>query len=217
MKGVFALDGPLVTGLGKLVDCLLLSLLWLISSLPIITIGASSTALYAAAYHGIRKDEAPVWRTYWIAFRENWKRSTCIWLILLVLLLVFSVDALYFRSKRLQGAALGSLYYVFLVILCFFGVWMSFLWAYCSRCNGSMREVLKITLQLMLVHPIQVIFVFLPLLIALMAEYLLPGILILLPAPIAYLAWGPIDKILYQHMRPEDRGTEPEFSTSEEN
>lgn len=94
---------------------------------------------------------------------------------------------------------------------------MSFLWAYCSRCNGSMREVLKITLQLMLVHPIQVIFVLLPLLIALMAEYLLPGILILLPAPIAYLAWGPIDKILYQHMRPEDRGTEPEFSTSEEN
>ena len=47
MKRIFDIDSPLMNGLMKIGDCICLSALWLLFSLPVVTIGASSTA------HGI--------------------------------------------------------------------------------------------------------------------------------------------------------------------
>ena len=54
MGGIFSLDGPLMQLLNKLADLLTLSILWLLGCLPIVTIGASTTALYYAVMKMIR-------------------------------------------------------------------------------------------------------------------------------------------------------------------
>ena len=46
MNRLFSLDGKLFHILSRIADLILLNVLWLLSSLPIITIGASTTALY---------------------------------------------------------------------------------------------------------------------------------------------------------------------------
>ena len=51
MKSIFDLESPLIGALTKIGDCICLSVLWLVFSLPIITLGASSTALSSAVHH----------------------------------------------------------------------------------------------------------------------------------------------------------------------
>ena len=116
MNRLFGMDSPLMVALMKIGDLLCLSVLWLVFSLPIFTIGASSTALYAAVFYCLRRNEAGVWKHFWKAFRENFKRSTLAWLIELAVLAVFSLDAAVFRAIRLSGGAMGKLYWAALLL-----------------------------------------------------------------------------------------------------
>ena len=46
MHSLFDMDSPLMNGLGKIYDCMMLSVCWGLFSLPIVTMGAASGALY---------------------------------------------------------------------------------------------------------------------------------------------------------------------------
>lgn len=60
-----------------------LNVLWFICSLPIITIGASTTALYYTSLKIIRGEESYAGRLFFRSFKENFKQATQLWLILL--------------------------------------------------------------------------------------------------------------------------------------
>ena len=53
-----------------------LNLLWFICSLPIFTIGASTTALYYTSLKIVRGEESYVGPTFFRAFRENFRQAT---------------------------------------------------------------------------------------------------------------------------------------------
>lgn len=70
----------ILDGLGKLIVC---SILWVLCSLPVITLGASSTALYYAVVKAVRRDSASVFQAFFFAFRENFRQSTVVHILLL--------------------------------------------------------------------------------------------------------------------------------------
>lgn len=70
---------------GKIADVACMSILWLITSLPIITIGASTAAFYSFTLDAVHDEEGKVWSTYFSAFRENFRKATLLWLLQLVL------------------------------------------------------------------------------------------------------------------------------------
>ena len=76
----------------KATECMLLSILWVVTSLPVITIGASTTALYYAVVKVIRNNEGYVWGEFWNGFRTNFKQATIIWLVALLLLAGAAAD-----------------------------------------------------------------------------------------------------------------------------
>lgn len=80
--------------MGKITDVACMSILWLITSLPIITIGASTAAFYSFALDAVQDEEGSVIGSYFSAFRENFKKATVLWLLQLVLT-VFLVVNLY--------------------------------------------------------------------------------------------------------------------------
>lgn len=82
MNKIFSLDSPWIQGLGKFADLIFLNLLYLVSCIPIITIGAANAALYDVTLR-LSKDDAIIWRHYWKAFAANFKKSTILWLIFL--------------------------------------------------------------------------------------------------------------------------------------
>jgi hypothetical protein len=59
MNDFFDLDAPLFRFLTRVADMVILSLLWLIGSLPLFTLGISSTALYYAVNKSLIEDRGP--------------------------------------------------------------------------------------------------------------------------------------------------------------
>ena len=57
-------------------DLILVNILWLICSLPIITIGASTAALHSVVRKMAACEYYTVWSGFWHGFHENWKQGT---------------------------------------------------------------------------------------------------------------------------------------------
>lgn len=99
MKHLFELDSPFFQFITKLGNLLILNFLFLICSLPIVTIGAAAAALYKACQEMAANTEFNVISSFFRAFRENFAQGTLAWLMeafflggmLCWLFLVFSV------------------------------------------------------------------------------------------------------------------------------
>ncbi len=91
-------DNIIVRGLNRIGDAMILSLLTVLFSIPIITTGAALTAGYYAAMHGVINGDGYVWKKFIKSFKQNFKQSTVMWLIFMVLFIVFGVDVWYWQN-----------------------------------------------------------------------------------------------------------------------
>lgn len=85
MKSLFDYDGPLMDVLRKLSDIVIYNVLFVLTSIPIITMGASLTALCEGMQNlaeGKESDFGP-WKDYWKCFKTSFFRSTKVWLVVL--------------------------------------------------------------------------------------------------------------------------------------
>lgn len=89
----------------KLCYACYLNLLWFVCSLPIVTIGASTTALYYSCLKIVRDEDSHVGATFFRAFRENFRQATVLWLILLGVGLFLAGDGyiLYHLRQSTEG------------------------------------------------------------------------------------------------------------------
>ena len=79
MSHFFDPDTPLMRTLSTLFDLLVLSLLFLLCSIPLVTIGASLTALYGSCAR-LASGESAGAAEFFRLFRGRFKRSTLVWL-----------------------------------------------------------------------------------------------------------------------------------------
>jgi len=96
MRDFFSLDGPFNKYGGMVADMLILSLMWLLFSIPFITIGASTTALFFVTTRRIANREGYITRDFWESFKSNLKRATLIWILIIAIvwLIWFNINNL---------------------------------------------------------------------------------------------------------------------------
>lgn len=94
--------------LTRIFDFILLNVLWLVCSLPVVTIGASTTALYAVMMKVAANEEGYILRGFLDAFRSNLKQSTAVWLILLAVGTVIGIDFMIVRRMPGKLAEVGT-------------------------------------------------------------------------------------------------------------
>lgn len=99
---VFRFDGKFYEAISKLTDLVMLNILFLICCIPIVTIGASTTALYGVTKKMIKKNEGYIVRNFFGLFKENFKQSTIMWLILFVAGMIPTID-LYIINNMTKG------------------------------------------------------------------------------------------------------------------
>lgn len=75
MGNLFNPDAFLWRWCSRILDIMVLSLFWVFCSLPVVTVGAASTALYDAAVHGIRRDESGAYARFFRTFRRELKTA----------------------------------------------------------------------------------------------------------------------------------------------
>lgn len=104
MSQFFSPDNKVFQFINKLVFCAWLNILWFICSIPIITIGASTTALYDVCLKLVRNQEGNVPQQFFDSFKANFKKGTAIWSILLVLGIFLGADSYILYHIRFENA-----------------------------------------------------------------------------------------------------------------
>ena len=99
----------------KLCYACYLNLLWFVCSIPIVTIGASTTALYYASLKIVRGEESYAGRMFFRSFKENFRQATQLWLILLGVGLFLGADG--YILYHLRQSSTGTLAVIWTVIL----------------------------------------------------------------------------------------------------
>ena len=92
MRNWFRQSSVILRALSLLADVALLNLLWLLCSIPILTMGASTTALYACLFARQRGESCGA-RAFFCAFRAHFRRATALWAIALFSGIVLYADA----------------------------------------------------------------------------------------------------------------------------
>lgn len=107
-------DNVIVRALSKICDMVCLNLLWVMCSIPVFTIGASTTALYSVMLKMVKNEEGYIFRSFFKAFKSNFKQSTAVWLLMLFLSIVCWIDLR--MAGMLTGTAGLILRSVFLLV-----------------------------------------------------------------------------------------------------
>lgn len=79
----FSPDSPFSRALSFVGDLIILNFLFIICCIPVITIGASSAALYTVAMRMADNDDRGTVKPFFKAFKDNFKKATVLWLIFL--------------------------------------------------------------------------------------------------------------------------------------
>lgn len=138
-------DSRFMQAVSRFADMVVLNLLFLLTSLPVFTIGAANTAMYTLTFRMLRGREEPIVKSYFRAFRANFRQSTVLWLLFLVAAVPGAVyfDRAYTAEGMLHWLSLPFLSILLLSV--FLGVW-AFPWA--SQFSNSTPEILSNALLL---------------------------------------------------------------------
>lgn len=96
------IDSPLVRTVNKITDLVVLNFWTLLCSIPIFTIGASFSAAHYVALKMRRDEENYTTREFFKAFKQNFKKATLIWLIMLFVMIVLAMDFYIIRNTELE-------------------------------------------------------------------------------------------------------------------
>ena len=100
------MDGPVFTFLSKVADLVILNVLFLVCCIPIVTIGASATAMSYVSLKMVEGEDGYVFKSFFKSFKQNFRQSTLIWLIMLALALLLGLDFGIIRSLGDEASTL---------------------------------------------------------------------------------------------------------------
>lgn len=115
---IFKFDSPVMNFLGKVADYIILNILWIICSLPILTFGASTTAKYYVGMKLTKGEEVTIFKPFFKSFKENFKQSTILWVILLAINVFLIFDWMWLNNKGYSE--LKGIYVILLLVLTVF-------------------------------------------------------------------------------------------------
>lgn len=123
--------------------------LWFLCSLPIVTVGAATTAMYTVFLRNIRSSQnrKEYVKPFFAAFKQDFKKSTILWLIQLAASAAFGLDTYYYLCMNAGGRFHYALGIVMLCLLAF--VIMIFCYAFplTALYRNTVRETLMESVQ----------------------------------------------------------------------
>ncbi|MCI7790134.1 MAG: YesL family protein, partial [Lachnospiraceae bacterium] len=113
-------DSPFYRFISKFFDIIKLNFMWMLFSLPIVTMGASTVAAMSVALKMVDDEEGYICKSFIKAWKENWKQGTVLWLLSIVAFYAVYLDFQLFEAVEgnpIMFLIIGMVS-CFIVILC---------------------------------------------------------------------------------------------------
>lgn len=140
MKSVF--DNPFFMLLYRVGDLIIANLLFLLSCLPVVTAGAAYAALVKISQDIVMETETGIFRSYFRAFRENFKQATMVWLwelLIIAAMVCYYLLIGYFFEGTTASVLHGILFVVAILALCV----VAYLYPLLVRYTNTVKEHLR--------------------------------------------------------------------------
>ena len=182
-------ENAFFSAVSRIVDMFLLSILWVLTSLPVITAGAASTGLYYAVVKSVRSQRSYPAREFFRGFRDNFCRATVIWTgILLIGVMFFLSDFPMMLSFLNDGEAVDILFLGLFVGKAFLFLGVACLcFTLLSRFEGSTVRILENAVWMILRRPVRTLCSILILIFCLLFAFAEPLFLVWIPASFMWL------------------------------
>ena len=150
MRNFFNLDSSFMVFLSNLTDVVVLNAVCLICCIPIITIGPSLTALHYVTLKMAREEEGYVLKSFFKAFKENFKQSVIVWILFLMVTFVFYLDykileTMGLDKTRIYIIIVGAIY----LFVCFTTM---YIFPLLSRFENTIKQTVKNALIMSILH-----------------------------------------------------------------
>ena len=175
MHNLFHYENPFIQFLVRVGDLMILNALFILCSLPVVTLGASLTALHRVTQNMLFEQEEPLLKAFFRAFRQNFKQSTLAWLVELVVIVSLVCDVLLVMAYFNGGLAKAMYILVAVLAILVAGVF-SYLMPLIARYANGTRQQVNNAVVLAIIK--------LPKTLLLMLLNLLPVILLLISVPV---------------------------------
>ncbi len=205
-KNIF--DSPLYHIMVTFSNVVIASMLWVFTSIPLLTMGASTAALYYTVVKVIRRSTGSLYKEYFHAFRGNFKQSLIPSLIFALYGLVMAADTYnFFRDEAYYTIPLGGWLLVLLLLI----ILQAYLYPVMSRFQNTFPALLRLSVE-MAVKNIKTTVLLLLLVVAGIVgtwAYLPAGIIV--PGAVVYFASFLLEPVLKKYM-PEVKSESKEAS-----
>lgn len=195
----------LMTILNKIADMVILSILWVLFCIPVLTIGASSAALYHTVVKVIRQERGYAFSTFMESFKSNLRQSIPYSLVFALLLSMFGATCYYcwqypeslIANVYVSFSAFSFLVCVAAMIHCF---------ALIGRFRLNRKEIFTLLVRLGLGHAGKNILILCVFVFAIEAGIYYPPLLFILPSGFAWICSYMQEPLFRKHISFEEEG-----------
>lgn len=115
-NGFFSIDSPLYKFMNRLLDILKLNFLWVLCSLPIITMGAATTAAFTITLKMVEEKEGYIIKPFFREFKNNFAKGSIVGIIQLFAMYAIYLD---FQLSKVEGGAMFKVIGILAIFLAF--------------------------------------------------------------------------------------------------
>lgn len=141
MNSLLNPEGKVMLFFTKIAYSAYLNILWFFCCLPVVTAGASTTALFYVTLKMAKDEEGNVTKSFFRAFRQNFRKATVIWLILLALGIVLALDGYVFYHMRFENAVWTVGTAVFLVAVATYAIVLMYIFPLLARFENTVKAM----------------------------------------------------------------------------
>ncbi len=155
MKSViFDLGNPVFKFLSTLIDLCILNVLFVITCIPVFTVGAALTSIHYVMITGWDTQNMRLFAMYFKSFKENFKQSTIVWLLMAAFGAFFGYTGyLVYLQSQVDDSVLFMAFVIIFAILCFaYLCVMTYVWPIIAKFENDTKTTLKNALILAISH-----------------------------------------------------------------
>lgn len=208
LKKLFGIEGGFTLAMEKVADLFLASVMWLLCSLPLVTMFLSTSALYYVVVKCIRKERGSVFAEFTKFIKENWRQGVVLGIIQLLAGVLVGYNA-YAVLQMDRNSLLFSIYIViaFWMVLCFVFVSI-YMPAVYSRFQYGTMEYIKVSSLFSWRHVLSSLICSVVVLVSVYFLVQYPIFCIIVPAIVFWLISFRMERILKKYM-PKPKEGEP--------